>query len=58
MRACQNPYPVIDGRRTNCNLAAFGAQANYPNTPQRGWQFSGFYQQFVLSSDVNLSLNL
>ncbi|KAF9671050.1 hypothetical protein SADUNF_Sadunf12G0006500 [Salix dunnii] len=25
-RACQNPYPVIDGRRANCNLAAFGAQ--------------------------------
>ncbi|XP_030933170.1 RNA-binding protein 38-like [Quercus lobata] len=38
MRACQNPYPVIDGRRTNCNLAAFGAQANYPNTPQRGME--------------------
>ncbi|KAJ6764710.1 RNA-BINDING (RRM/RBD/RNP MOTIF) FAMILY PROTEIN [Salix koriyanagi] len=25
-RACQNPFPVIDGRRANCNLAAFGAQ--------------------------------
>ncbi|XP_034908015.1 uncharacterized protein [Populus alba] len=25
-RACQNPYPVIDGRRANCNLAAFGAK--------------------------------
>lgn len=36
MRACQNPYPVIDGRRANCNLAAFGAQENYPTTPQRG----------------------
>ncbi|KAK7282521.1 hypothetical protein RIF29_11368 [Crotalaria pallida] len=26
IRACQNPYPVIDGRRANCNIAAFGAQ--------------------------------
>jgi hypothetical protein len=42
MRACQNPYPVIDGRRANCNLAAFGAQENYPTTPQRGWQFFWF----------------
>ncbi|GAB2291145.1 hypothetical protein Dimus_025402 [Dionaea muscipula] len=26
LRACQNPSPVIDGRRANCNLAFFGAQ--------------------------------
>ncbi|KAJ8900553.1 hypothetical protein K2173_025330 [Erythroxylum novogranatense] len=26
MRACQNPSPVIDGRRANCNLASLGAQ--------------------------------
>lgn len=26
IRACQNPYPVIDGRRANCNIAALGAQ--------------------------------
>ncbi|KAG5229487.1 RNA-binding protein [Salix suchowensis] len=25
-RACLNPYPVIDGRRANCNLAALGAR--------------------------------
>ncbi|CAN1309516.1 Probable RNA-binding protein ARP1 [Linum perenne] len=25
MRACQNPSPVIDGRRANCNLASLGA---------------------------------
>lgn len=24
-RALQDPTPVIDGRRANCNLAAFGA---------------------------------
>ncbi|KAL9437064.1 hypothetical protein AB3S75_022993 [Citrus x aurantiifolia] len=24
-RACENPYPVIDGRRANCNLAHLGA---------------------------------
>ncbi|XP_062147742.1 probable RNA-binding protein ARP1 isoform X2 [Alnus glutinosa] len=38
MRACQNHYPLIDGRRANCNLAAFGAQKNYPTTPQRGME--------------------
>ncbi|KAE9608823.1 putative RNA recognition motif domain-containing protein [Lupinus albus] len=26
IRACHNPYPVIDGRRTNCNIAALGTQ--------------------------------
>ncbi|XP_062119989.1 probable RNA-binding protein ARP1 isoform X2 [Humulus lupulus] len=38
IKACQDPYPVIDGRRTNCNLAAFGSppHKNAPNTPQRG----------------------
>ncbi|KAH7538310.1 hypothetical protein FEM48_Zijuj03G0186100 [Ziziphus jujuba var. spinosa] len=36
MKACYNPYPVIDGRRANCNLAAFGAPKNHPTTPQRG----------------------
>ncbi|CAO2835395.1 unnamed protein product [Amaranthus hypochondriacus] len=35
-RACQNPSPVIDGRRANCNLASFGAQKNRPPTPQNG----------------------
>ncbi|KAK4273840.1 hypothetical protein QN277_017157 [Acacia crassicarpa] len=29
-RACQNPYPVIDGRSANCNLAAFGSQRLNP----------------------------
>ncbi|KAH9624879.1 hypothetical protein KSS87_020279 [Heliosperma pusillum] len=33
-RACQNPTPVIDGRRANCNLASFGVQKNQPPTPQ------------------------
>ncbi|KAG2371690.1 RNA-binding protein [Vigna angularis] len=28
MRACQNPSPVIDGRRANCNLASLGANKN------------------------------
>ncbi|GMH22518.1 hypothetical protein Nepgr_024361 [Nepenthes gracilis] len=35
-RACQNPSPVIDGRRANCNLAALGAQKTKPPTPQQG----------------------
>ncbi|KAK3031088.1 hypothetical protein RJ639_036828 [Escallonia herrerae] len=34
MRACQNPSPVIDGRRANCNLASLGAQKTLPPTPQ------------------------
>ncbi|XP_010252031.1 PREDICTED: RNA-binding protein 24-like isoform X2 [Nelumbo nucifera] len=34
-RACQNPSPVIDGRRTNCNLASLGAHRNHPSTPQQ-----------------------
>lgn len=33
-RACQNPSPVIDGRRANCNLASLGAQKNRSPTPQ------------------------
>ncbi|KAK9758122.1 hypothetical protein RND81_01G208600 [Saponaria officinalis] len=45
-RACQNPSPVIDGRRANCNLAAFGVQKNTPTptTPQHvagGGRFRG-----------------
>ncbi|KAJ4728028.1 RNA-binding protein like [Melia azedarach] len=36
MRACQNPSPVIDGRRANCNLASLGAHKNRPPTPQHG----------------------
>ncbi|XP_062153959.1 uncharacterized protein LOC133862210 isoform X2 [Alnus glutinosa] len=35
-RACQNPSPVIDGRRANCNLASLGAQKTRPPTPQHG----------------------
>ncbi|XP_062091299.1 uncharacterized protein LOC133797420 isoform X1 [Humulus lupulus] len=34
IRACQNPSPVIDGRRANCNLASLGAQKTRPPTPQ------------------------
>ncbi|KAM5555777.1 hypothetical protein ABKV19_023609 [Rosa sericea] len=37
MRACQNPSPVIDGRRANCNLASIGAQKTRPPTPQHGF---------------------
>ncbi|KAF8413396.1 hypothetical protein HHK36_001377 [Tetracentron sinense] len=32
MRACQDPSPVIDGRRANCNLASLGAQRTRPST--------------------------
>ncbi|KAJ8760810.1 hypothetical protein K2173_021848 [Erythroxylum novogranatense] len=35
-KACQNPHPVIDGRRTNCNLAAAGKNqlASWPFFPR------------------------
>ncbi|KAJ1381012.1 RNA-binding domain superfamily [Sesbania bispinosa] len=33
--ACQNPYPVIDERRANCNLAALGAQKSDPSITGR-----------------------
>lgn len=36
MRACQNPSPVIDGRRANCNLASLGANKNRTSTFQHG----------------------
>ncbi|GMI66728.1 hypothetical protein HRI_000341900 [Hibiscus trionum] len=36
MRACQNPSPIIDGRRANCNLAALGAQKTRPPISQHG----------------------
>ncbi|KAJ7963425.1 RNA-binding protein like [Quillaja saponaria] len=36
IRACQNPSPVIDGRRANCNLASLGATKTRPPTPQHG----------------------
>ncbi|KAJ8626183.1 hypothetical protein MRB53_019490 [Persea americana] len=36
MRACQDPSPVIDGRRANCNLASLGARPSRPSTPQHG----------------------
>ncbi|XVF22290.1 hypothetical protein REPUB_Repub12eG0160300 [Reevesia pubescens] len=36
MRACQNPSPIIDGRRANCNLASLGATKTRPPNPQHG----------------------
>ncbi|XP_028790818.1 RNA-binding protein 24-A-like isoform X2 [Neltuma alba] len=36
VRACQNPYPMIDGRRANCNLAALGAQRFNPHATGKG----------------------
>ncbi|KAG0460653.1 hypothetical protein HPP92_020950 [Vanilla planifolia] len=37
MRACQDPSPVIDGRRANCNLASLGAaHRSRPPTPLLG----------------------
>ncbi|KAH1149520.1 hypothetical protein AAZX31_16G017000 [Glycine max] len=36
MNACQNPSPIIDGRRANCNIAAIGANKNRTQAPQHG----------------------
>lgn len=35
-KACIDPAPVIDGRRANCNLAAFGVQRSKPSSPVHG----------------------
>ena len=35
-KACIDPAPVIDGRRANCNLAAFGVQRSKPSSPIHG----------------------
>ncbi|CAN8290163.1 unnamed protein product [Cochlearia groenlandica] len=35
-KACVDPSPVIDGRRANCNLAAFGVQRSKPSSPVHG----------------------
>ncbi|KAF7830788.1 RNA-binding protein 38-like isoform X1 [Senna tora] len=41
IRACQNPYPLIDGRRANCNLAVLGAHKSNPSsTPSGSEKFS------------------
>ncbi|CAA6666667.1 unnamed protein product [Spirodela intermedia] len=32
-RACQDPSPVIDGRRANCNLASLGASTHSRSRP-------------------------
>ncbi|XP_039065207.1 RNA-binding protein 24-B-like isoform X2 [Hibiscus syriacus] len=40
IRACYNPFPVIDGRRTNCNLAAFGAHKNRSHSHHEMEKFS------------------
>ncbi|KAG4400422.1 hypothetical protein AAZX31_07G048700 [Glycine max] len=34
MKACQNPSPIIDGRRANCNIASIGANKNRTRAPQ------------------------
>ncbi|KAJ7959423.1 putative RNA-binding family protein [Quillaja saponaria] len=49
VRACQNPHPLIDGRRANCNLAAFGAQKSHQFTPQR---FAGMEKFSTASGTV------
>ncbi|KAK4277634.1 hypothetical protein QN277_015603 [Acacia crassicarpa] len=36
MRACQNPYPLIDARRANCNLAVLGARKFNPSSTTGG----------------------
>ncbi|RYR24192.1 hypothetical protein Ahy_B02g057700 [Arachis hypogaea] len=33
-KACQNPSPIIDGRRANCNIASTAANKKHSQTPQ------------------------
>ncbi|CAN0889387.1 Probable RNA-binding protein ARP1 [Linum grandiflorum] len=51
MRACQNPSPVIDGRRANCNLASLGAttKTTRPSSfpPQHGLADGGRFRGVV-----------
>lgn len=42
MKAVQNPYPIIDGRKTNCNIASIGANKNRRQAPQPGLNLSIF----------------
>ncbi|KAG5021689.1 hypothetical protein JHK85_018031 [Glycine max] len=58
MRACQNPSPVIDGRRANCNLASLGASKNRPPTFQHVQQFSPYYPSAGASGEVGLIHNI
>ncbi|KAJ7294380.1 hypothetical protein O6H91_Y260900 [Diphasiastrum complanatum] len=37
-RACEDPTPVIDGRRANCNLASLGSRPR-PSAPPYGVRF-------------------
>lgn len=60
MRACQNPSPVIDGRRANCNLASLGANKTRPPAPHQGISIYCFlffhdhiFDQFVFNANVN-----
>ncbi|XP_039012132.1 probable RNA-binding protein ARP1 [Hibiscus syriacus] len=47
-RACQNPSPIIDGRRTNCNLAALGTQRT-PPISQHGFFLSSLPFTYLFS---------
>ncbi|WRX11246.1 RNA recognition motif domain - like 10 [Theobroma cacao] len=64
MRACQNPSPIIDGRRANCNLASLGAQKTRPPTPQHGLFLSAlflfyffFCYLFLLKCHLHISIS-
>ncbi|XP_030532375.1 RNA-binding protein 38-like [Rhodamnia argentea] len=54
-RACQNPYPVIDGRRANCNLASLGAQRSRFSTNQQGAEKFRQKSASAASSSFNAS---
>ncbi|ONK64342.1 uncharacterized protein A4U43_C07F24700 [Asparagus officinalis] len=49
MRACQDPSPVIDGRRANCNLASLGA-SNRTRPPAPQYAMDRFRPQRMLAS--------
>ncbi|XP_047058512.1 RNA-binding protein 24-A-like isoform X1 [Lolium rigidum] len=51
MRACLDPYPVIDGRRANCNLAYLGVQRSKP-------QLSPYLQPYAAVGHVHGGSNM
>ncbi|KAK8964650.1 Glycine-rich RNA-binding protein 2 [Platanthera guangdongensis] len=59
IRACQNPAPMIDGRRANCNLASLGAsQRRQPPATQLGQSlYTGAYSQESVYPMVSSALN-
>ncbi|KAK4743610.1 hypothetical protein SAY87_009922 [Trapa incisa] len=51
-RACENQFPVIDGRRGNCNIASLGARKNRTTAPS----MEGMIENPLLSDKKNATV--